>query len=105
MSSHRNNGDYTQITYVEHDQVPKPQYVSMQITGWVPDAVLTKFRQRHFYHLIAQGEITESWTVLTDNHSFELFWAPINKLPEIVSPQNNWLKFLAEEYPTLGVQK
>jgi hypothetical protein len=34
----------------------------------------------------------------TDNHVVGLFWAPINKLPATVPPQDGWLKWLASVY-------
>jgi hypothetical protein len=32
--------------------------------------------------------------VFADNHFFELFWAPLQALPEIVSPQDRYLDAL-----------
>ena len=31
----RRQAGFTQISYVEHDQMPDPNYVTLQITGWV----------------------------------------------------------------------
>ena len=95
VSALRTNSGYTQITYVEHDQVPEPQYVSMQITGWVPNDALNNYRRRHFFHLEFQGESPESWETFSDHHRFYPYWAQISNLPEIIAPQDDWLKYLA----------
>jgi 8-oxo-dGTP pyrophosphatase MutT (NUDIX family) len=89
----RENG-FTQIKLIEYDRVPDPQYVSMCIVGWVPDDTLADTRRRHFFHLVFEGESQERWTIQTDNHTFGLFWSPIGALPEIIYPQNLWLRFL-----------
>lgn len=87
-------GDFTQITYIEWDRVPDPQYISMQITGWVLNDVLTGTRRRHFYRLDFDGETEARWTIFTDNHRFTLFWAPLRSLPTIIPPQDQWLTIL-----------
>lgn len=46
---HRKESGFTQITYLEYDQVPDPNYISMQITGWVADEFLANGFERHFY--------------------------------------------------------
>jgi 8-oxo-dGTP pyrophosphatase MutT (NUDIX family) len=86
--------EFSQICYEEFDREPEPQYVSLSITGWVPDAVLADTRRRHFFRLEFQGQTAERWTVYSDNHRFSLFWAPLGALPEIISPQAAWLAFL-----------
>ena len=85
---------FSQVTYKEFDQVPDPQYVTMCITGWVPDDVLSDTKKRHFFHLEFHGHSEASWTVHTDNHLFTLFWSPLAALPEIIHPQDEWLEFL-----------
>lgn len=85
---------FTQVKYEEWDQVPDSNYVTLSITGWVPNEVLAERRKRHFFHLEMLGSTPESWEVETDNHVFRLFWAPLAALPEIISPQNEWLRFL-----------
>jgi 8-oxo-dGTP pyrophosphatase MutT (NUDIX family) len=102
LNGRRTDG-FSQVMYEEFDQVPNSQYVTMSITGWVPDGVLTDTRRRHFFHVEFRGQSEESWTVYTDNHRFTLFWAPLTDLPQIIHPQNEWLKFLDESFhlPTL----
>ena len=86
---------FSQITYEEPDLEPDPQYISMQITGWVPDQTLTSSSKRHFFRLDFHGRTTESWTVFTDNHTFTLFRTPLTDAPTIISPyQREWLEFL-----------
>jgi len=91
--SRRERG-FSQVTYTEPDRVPDPQYISMSITGWVPDAVLANTIVRHFYQLEISGPSVERWTSVSDNHTFTLFWAPLSDLPEIIPPQDEWLVFL-----------
>jgi 8-oxo-dGTP pyrophosphatase MutT (NUDIX family) len=97
LSGRRTDG-FSQVTYEEFDQVPNPQYVTMSTTGWVPDGALTDTKWRHFFRLGFHGRSEESWTVYTDNHRFTLFWAPLTDLPQIVHPQDEWLKFLDEPF-------
>ena len=97
VTAGRTAADFTQITYIEHDCWPDPQYISMQITGWVPTSVLTNTQQRHFYHIEARTWPQETrWTTYTDNHTFTLFWASLDNLPAIIPPQDRWLSFLPE---------
>jgi len=93
----RSAGGFTQVTYEEPDRVPDPQYVTMCITGWVPDEALADTQRRHFFLLAFNGQTDERWTVFSDNHTFTLFWAPLTDLPEIVHPQDEWLDFLHKE--------
>lgn len=93
LSGRRADG-FSQVTYEEFDRVPDPQYVTMCITGWVPDDVLTNVRKRHFFHLEFHAHSQDRWTVDADNHRFTLFWAPLADLPGIIHPQNEWIEFL-----------
>ena len=92
----RRSGGFSHVTYQEWDRWPDPQYVTMCISGWVPDDALGDTRMRHFFHLEFHGRSEKSWKVFSDNHFFSLFWAPLDALPEIVYPQNEWLAFLYE---------
>jgi 8-oxo-dGTP pyrophosphatase MutT (NUDIX family) len=93
----RRVGGFVQVTYEEFDRVPDPQYITLCITGWVPDEVLADTQRRHFFLLAFDGQTDERWTVFTDNHTFTLFWAPLTGLPEIVHPQDEWIEFLHKE--------
>jgi 8-oxo-dGTP pyrophosphatase MutT (NUDIX family) len=90
----RNEAGFTQVRYEEPDHFPSPEYTTYQIIGWVPDEALTDQRIRHFYLFEAHGATPRKWSVATDNHTFKLFWATFSKLPDIVPPQNEWLKWL-----------
>jgi 8-oxo-dGTP pyrophosphatase MutT (NUDIX family) len=96
-ASRRSHG-FSQVTYEEFDREPDRQYVTMSITGWVPDEALAGTTRRHFYRLEFPGPSEERWTVFTDNHIFALFWAPLSALPEIIHPQQEWLRFLYREF-------
>jgi 8-oxo-dGTP pyrophosphatase MutT (NUDIX family) len=90
----RREGAFSQITYEEFDQLLDPQYVTMCITGWVPDSVLSETERRHFFHLEFRGRRQDSWTVRTDNHLYTLFWAPLSSLPDVIPFQEQWLELL-----------
>jgi hypothetical protein len=85
---------FTQVRYEESDRYFNPQYITYNITGWVPDEALTDQLVRHFYQFEAVDETPKNWSVATDNHIFELFWVPLNDLPPIVPPQDGWVKYL-----------
>jgi 8-oxo-dGTP pyrophosphatase MutT (NUDIX family) len=87
---------FTQISYTEPDQVPDPNYVSMQITGWVPDDFLAQVRIRHFFYLKFEGITEPQWHQFSDHHTFTVFWAPWDDLPGIIPPQDTWLTYLAK---------
>lgn len=88
---------FTQITYEELDRVPDPQYVTMSITGWVPDETLADVMRRHFFLLDFVGETAQRWTQYADRHLFRPFWAPVSALPPIIPPQDEWLAFLFQD--------
>jgi hypothetical protein len=90
----REEKSFTQVTYHEWDREPDRSYLSMCITGWAPDEVLTRQVRRHFYRLSYTGESPERWTMATDNHQFNLFWASLGHLPLIIPPQDAWLAYL-----------
>ncbi len=81
---------------IQGDKYPEPNYITYQITGWIEETQLASTVERHFYHLHTNSELNE-WEQQADNHTFKLFWSPINKLPEIVSPQNEWIKYVSNE--------
>ena len=99
VAVNRRAGGFSQVTYEEFDRVPEPQYVTMRITGWVPDDALAGTTERHFFHLESGEDTEESWVVRADNHLFTLFWAPLGALPEIIPPQDGWLEFLHGRLP------
>ncbi|MBN1400882.1 MAG: NUDIX domain-containing protein [Anaerolineae bacterium] len=92
----RQEPGWAQITYKEPDRLPDPQYASYQITGWVPARVLAARQRRFLYLLEYRGESPQRWHVDTDHHTFELFWAPLARLPEIIPPQDGWLRYLRD---------
>jgi 8-oxo-dGTP pyrophosphatase MutT (NUDIX family) len=90
----RQEAGFSQVRYEENDRCFEPQFTTYSITGWVPDESLTNLCIRHFYLFDVPGESPLRWSVATDNHLFELFWAPIDDLPAIIPPQDGWLKWL-----------
>ena len=92
----RSADGFTQVSYQESNDVENPQYVTYNITGWVPDENLTDQITRHFYLFEHNLESPERWLVDTDYHKFKLFWAPLVDLPPIIPPQDLWLKKLEE---------
>jgi len=91
----RKSAGFSQISYEEPDREPNPQYISMQITGWVPDQALTSISIRHFFLLDFKRSTPGRWTVFSDNHNFTLFWVPLPETPALISPyQADWLAYL-----------
>jgi 8-oxo-dGTP pyrophosphatase MutT (NUDIX family) len=107
VTVNRQESGFTQITYEEPDRVPDPTFITMSITGWVPDGVLADAWERHFYQLEYVGPSGERWTAFSDNHTFTLFWAPLSNLPNIIPPQDKWLVYLRRglEGRTPGVRR
>jgi 8-oxo-dGTP pyrophosphatase MutT (NUDIX family) len=89
---------FSQIAYQEFDRVPNPTYVTLSIQGWVPEEVLADTIKRYFFYLEFTAESKNRWTNFADNHHFAPFWAPLNNLPEIIPPQDGWLKFLRMKF-------
>lgn len=85
---------YTQVSYEEPDRLPTPSYTTYQITGWVPDQVLTRREVRHFFLLRFGGRTPPSWKVNADHHTFTLFWVPMDEIPDLIPPQDEWIKRL-----------
>jgi len=104
VTANRHEGTFTQIIYTENDREPDPEYVTMQIIGWVPDDALTTVQRRHFFLLDFAGRTEretsrERWQAFSDNHTFTLFWSPLTDLPKLIHPQDTWLKWLEEAVP------
>ncbi len=97
----RQSGDFTQISYQEWDRQADPAYVSYQITGWVPSAVLTQLHRRHFFTLTTTDATPERWQHTAEQVlRFTLFWAPLDALPPLRSSQASWLAvFMASQAP------
>jgi len=92
----RRQADWRQVCFQEIDRVPDPQYVSMEIIGWVQEEMLADRRTRHFY-LMNGDSPWDEWDTRADSHLFHLFWAPIDDLPTIISPQDRWIDWLPQE--------
>jgi 8-oxo-dGTP pyrophosphatase MutT (NUDIX family) len=90
----RHEAGFTQVKFEETDRYINPQYATYSILGWVPDEALTTQRIRHFFLFTAPDPTLEQWSVEVDYTRFELFWSPLNHLPEIVPPQASWLKWI-----------
>ena len=93
----RKKDGYTQINYEEPDQLPDPNFTTYQITGWVPDDVLSNLQRRYFFRFLFIGKTPFTWKVNTDHHTFTLRWYPLDDLPQLISPQDNWLRVLTED--------
>lgn len=92
----RRDADFVQVTYEEFDRLPDPQYVTARITGWVEANALTQVRRRFFYILPFEGKAADAWTQHADHHDFALFWAPVDAMPGLISPQDQWVAYLHE---------
>lgn len=90
----RKQSGYTQINYSEPDHLPNPTYTTYRIIGWVPDEVLSNFQRRHFFLFEFQGQTPPNWKVNADHHTFSLSWHPLDSLPNLSSPQDEWINVL-----------
>ena len=92
------HAEFTQISYVEYDNMADPTQIRCNITGWVPTENLSMRKTRYFFQLTTPGETADEWEVEGDReHVFALFWAPLSATPPIVPPQDKWLKNIYEE--------
>lgn len=96
LEVHRRQNGYAHITYKEPDQLPNTSYTTYQITGWVPEDVLSQIQRRYFYLLKFEGHTPPTWKVNSDYHTYLLSWAPLNELPPLISPQDEWLAVLQQ---------
>jgi 8-oxo-dGTP pyrophosphatase MutT (NUDIX family) len=86
------NGRFRQITYLEYDQLPNPQAITLYINGWLPQERLSRHKTRHYVHLLCQENTPDRWSLPGDNnHLFAPFWADLQPKPGVVSPQDRWL--------------
>jgi len=86
------NGRFRQVTYLEYDQLPNPQAITLYIDGWLPQVWLSQTKTRHYVHLLCQEKTPDHWSLPGDNnHIFSPFWANLQPKPAVVSPQNRWL--------------
>jgi len=90
----RKQDGYTQVRYREPDILPDFTYYTYEFTGWVPDEFLSQTQRRYFYLINYTGQTPVSWKVNSDWHTFTLSWAPLEDLPEFISPQDIWLEVL-----------
>lgn len=96
----RSQGDFVQISYKEGDHFPEPNYITYQITGWTEKSNLASIVTRQFYHFQSNSQVDE-WEIETDNHRFKLFWSPLDCLPQIVSPQREWIDYILNDMNNL----
>ncbi|MBS4203630.1 NUDIX domain-containing protein [Lederbergia citrea] len=96
----RSQGEFVQISYKEGDKHPEPNYITYQITGWTKKLNLASKVTRQFYHHQSNSQL-DKWEIKTDNHTFKLYWSPLDNLPQIVSPQNDWLDYLLNQMNNL----
>ena len=94
-------GTFTQVSYEEWDAFPVGEYITYQITGWVPWEGLAAKQRRHFFHLKAAGGGPLAWTHFADSHVFQPFWAPLHALPRLIEFQQRWLEHVTGE---LGIR-
>jgi 8-oxo-dGTP pyrophosphatase MutT (NUDIX family) len=93
----RQQGNFMQVSYEEQDRFLEPQYISYQITGWLPADCLASQIRRHLFHLTTDQATPASWVNFADHHLFRPFWARLDKLPEIVWPQSELWRYANQE--------
>lgn len=90
---------FTQISYVDLDDAVNPTYESFRIVGWMANEALTRIQERAFFHFDFTGETPDTWEIFVDYHRFQLFWAPVENVPEIIAPQRAWLDIFYRHWP------
>jgi hypothetical protein len=86
------NGRFRQVTYLEYDQLPHPQAITLYIDGWLPEDRLSQNKTRRYVHLLCQEATPDRWTLPGDhNHIFTPFWADLQPKPNVIAPQDRWL--------------
>ncbi|MFX1512778.1 MAG: NUDIX domain-containing protein, partial [Promethearchaeota archaeon] len=94
---HRKQYNFAQITFNEENKYPNPEYITFSVTGWIPSKLLYKKQRRHFFHVIVNEATPDEWEVVAEpamNLTFRLFWVPIDAVPKIVDPQDQWLEYI-----------
>ena len=94
VTSEREEAGFVHVTYEEVDRLPSPQYLTARITGWARREALTKVRRRFFFVLPYADETAAAWAIGTGGQGQVLFWAPLDTLPAIVPPQDQWIPYL-----------
>ena len=89
--------EFAQVSYEEEDRLPDPQYISYQITGWLPQECLAGQIRRQLFHLAVDQPTPQAWEHFADQHLFRPFWARLDSLPEIVWPQSEWWRYVSQE--------
>lgn len=99
MDANRREASFVQVTYQEEDCYPNPNYISFMLKGWVHESCVTDSVERSFYHLTVENTEQDEWIQQADGHTFQLFWADMDHLPEIVETQLQWWMYATN---TLG---
>lgn len=86
-----NHGRYLHVCYEELDLNQTPPQLHLSVSGWLRSSVLTRQLERHFFHLTPTGSTPENWSIFVDNHTFQLYWTPLNPKPQLVQGQQEWL--------------
>lgn len=96
LQLNRRAGDFVQVTYREFDQLPNPNCITAEVTGWVDKSAVSQIRRRFFFLLGVSSEKRLTWDHHADHDAWSLFWAPVESLPPIIPPQDTWVPYLHE---------
>lgn len=92
----RCRNDFEHVMYKEYDSVEQKNYVSYEIVGWINKKSISPKAKRYFYHMEINKKTDDVWVRNADHHMFEMFWAPLNNLPQIIHPQDEWLQYVRD---------
>ncbi|MBI9014765.1 MAG: NUDIX domain-containing protein [Clostridiales bacterium] len=84
------NKNYTQIEYLEYEDISVRKTISYQIIGWVPNEKISREYIRSYYHLTTKTE-KENWKNFDDNHEFELHWIDIEGTSKLLDSHEIWV--------------
>lgn len=86
---------FVHVTYTESDLNVQPPLVQWTASGWAPAADLVTRQQRHFFQLEPTAPTDPAWQQHADHgHIFRFEWLPLDPPPDLIPPQDGWLRYL-----------
>ena len=93
LDKKKDENDYCLVEYREWNDENNKDYYSYRIQGWAKAEDLSDRKMRHFC-IIDVEDSRNKWEVFIDNHTFKPFYAKLDNLPTIISPQDKWIDVL-----------
>ncbi len=84
-------GDWVHVSHHTYDFNVNPAAVIETIAGWVPQSVVARAVERHFYVLFVPKDHRRSWHWDADGHTFLIEWVAFEQSDTLVGVQQRWL--------------